>query len=209
MEASGLKPKPTQPWHIARAWCVESARTGMRLDRVPGPKVPGNNWPDMQFERNTDYAPDAAPRYRIRPSPREISDMMAFLGLVNDPKVLSEDERQMACSYGVMRNRRHIASYLRETDQNHGEYNRALAVVFRKIFEVATHRQLLVEKTTVATSENSGSEQASSRERTLNFWRSDVQTSPAHLGTLEEQRKRTVAELKKRQQIRQREAASA
>lgn len=205
-------------WRAIRAWCLQSAITARRLPAVRGPAQVKTAWPHYPNDwvaiqgkkMGWDAYHGTAPKVRrTPPTPAEIAEMEQFIGLVNDS--LDETDRRAIWMYGELRATpgRSIAAYCRDIGSNHDAYNRALRPVFKRLFENAMSKGVLVPKSAIAFSEKTGANRASSAraERTYqNFERQIVDDTRTPEQRAEDMRKLPAVLTKIREQrIRERE----
>lgn len=186
--------------------CIEAVETFRGLRIRVGPSSKSGFWPEFQFDRTKDYAPDTTRIIRL-PTAIEIQHAEQFTGWVNT--YLDEQERKDIWQWGTLKVLPHrtIRGYCEKIGLREHEYRRQINRIFQKLAFTVSGNSAVLCSLSVDDNENTGENRASSgriaRVKGIEVYRPD-EARPEHLPD-SAQHKRLISDLLKRQ--RQRTAA--
>lgn len=189
--------------------CIEAAETFRKMKIRVGPGSKSGYWPEFQFERTKDYAPETT-RVIVLPSSIEIQRAEEFAGWVN--RFLSEPDRKAIHHWARLKTspNRTIKGYCARIGMQEHNYRREIDEIFQKLLFNVYGISAALCSTSVDATEKTKEKQASSgrgadKKSGLEVWRPD-EAQPQHLPE-SAQHKRLIADLLRRQKARQRTAA--
>lgn len=195
-----MKQKPAL-WRQLRSFAVECARTERRLENVYGPKPPGKHWRHIASEY---YDSDDSPKIKIRATPQQITELDAFDDFINQHQIeIDRVDVRRFCRMHI-RGRGSFTKYYKRNNISKGQYEWRIQTIFQTLAQKAGCKRLLTPEIRLALVQISGNSLETSQEPSPNHWRSLDTSFPKHLGTMNEQRARTVNALSKRMQERSR-----
>lgn len=112
--------------------CIETAETFRKLRIKVGPGSKSGYWPEFQFDRTKDYAPDKT-KIIVIPSSIDIQRAEEFSGWVN--RHLNEEERKSLHQWAKLKTspNRTIRGFCKKIGMLEHNYRRHIDAIFQKL----------------------------------------------------------------------------
>jgi hypothetical protein len=148
--------------------CLETVEVYRRMGIRVGPSSKSGFWPEFQFDRSKDYAPDHTRIIRL-PTAAEISRADEFTTWVNTH--LSDNQRLMMWEWAKLKlsPKRTIRGFCEKIGLREHEYRRKIGKIFQHLAFSVTHDPDVMRLPCVDDGEKTGNKRAGSE----NYWRDD------------------------------------
>jgi hypothetical protein len=112
--------------------CIEAAETFRKMRIKVGPGSKSGFWPEFQFDRTKDYAPDQT-RVIVLPTALEIQRAEEFTGWVN--RYLAEEDRKAIRQWAALKTHpnRTIRGFCRKIGLQEHHYRRKIDKIFERL----------------------------------------------------------------------------
>lgn len=178
--------------------CLEAAETYRKMRIKVGPGSKSGFWPEFQFDRTKDYAPDQT-CVIVLPTAIEIQRADEFTGWVNTHLV--EEDRKAIRQWAILKTspNRTIKGYCNRIGLQEHKYRRKIDVIFQKLAFTVYGKAAVLCSMGVDAGEKTKEKQASSG-RTARHWIAQ-DAKPRHLPD-SAQHKRLIGNLLEKQKQR-------